>query len=163
MAKAEFGLLMKDFSFYVESEINSTREVLWLHVTQMKNVNDELFPFVYMTYPKNLGNIVFLTVPSRQVVFRSILLFLGFIPIDIHYLRLDEVKQDWSFHENSYSLQHHYWRHIRIISERNGKVFIKDELHFSPRISFLGNFLLSVYKVIFQHRHKRLCNVFKQN
>ncbi|MCX6198431.1 MAG: hypothetical protein NTY88_04295 [Bacteroidetes bacterium] len=133
----------------------------------MKNVNAELSPFAKMTYPKEMSEIGNLPagqagkeVPLQQVLFKSVILLFGFLPIDLHYLRLDKIDFGTAFYENSYSLQHHYWKHTRTISERNGKVFVKDELHFAPRISFLGYSLLPVYKVVFGNRHKNLSKLF---
>jgi ligand-binding SRPBCC domain-containing protein len=158
---------MRDFTFSIESEIHSTKEILWQYVTQMKNVNAELMPFAKMTYPKEMSEIgnppdgrAGNDVPMHQVLFKSVILLFGFIPIDRHYLRLDRIDFGTAFYENSYSLQHHYWKHTRTISECNGKIFVKDELHFAPRISFLGYLFLSVYKIIFANRHKQLRKVF---
>lgn len=151
---------MQDFTLTIESSINSTKEILWMHITQMKNVNAELFPFAKMTYPKEISEIGSNEVPLQQVLFKSIILLFGFIPIDLHYLRLDKLDYGTAFYENSYSLQHHYWKHTRTISERKGKMFVKDELHFAPRVSFQGYVLLSVYKMIFKNRHKNLATAF---
>ena len=151
---------MKDFTFTIESEINSTKEILWRHITQMKNVNAELFPFARMTYPREMSEIGNREVPVSEVLFKSVILLFGFLPIDLHYLRLDKLNFGKAFYENSYSLQHHYWKHTRTISERNERVFVKDELHFAPRISFTGYFLLPVYKMIFRNRHKNLAAAF---
>ena len=151
---------MKDFSLSIESEINSSKEILWQHITKMKNVNAELFPFAKMTYPKERSEIGNNDVPLQQVLFKSVILLFGFIPIDLHYLRLDKIDFGTAFYENSYSLQHHYWKHTRIILERQGKTFVRDELHFAPRISFFGYLLLPVYKIIFANRHKQLQKAF---
>ena len=101
---------MQDFTFSIESEINSSKEILWQHITQMKNVNAELMPFAKMTYPKEMSEIGNNEVPLQQVLFKSVILFFGFIPIDLHYLRLEKLDFGTGFYENSYSLQHHYWK-----------------------------------------------------
>jgi ligand-binding SRPBCC domain-containing protein len=152
---------MHDFTFSIESEINSTKEIIWQHITQMKNVNVELMPFARMTYPKEMSEIGNREVPVQQVLFRSVILLLSFIPIDLHYLWFNRIDFGTAFYENSYSLQHCYWKHTRVISERNGYCFVKDELHFAPRISFLGNLLLPVYKRIFRNRHAKLTKHFE--
>ncbi|MES2621251.1 MAG: hypothetical protein V4615_10395 [Bacteroidota bacterium] len=151
---------MNDFTFAIESEINSSKEILWQHITQMKNVNAELKPFARMTYPKEMSEIGKNEVPLKQVLFKSVILLFGSIPIDLHYLCLDRIDVGTAFYENSYSIQHHYWKHIRTISECNGKTLVKDEIHFAPRISLLGYLLLPVYKIIFANRHKQLSKVF---
>ena len=152
---------MQDFTFSIESEINSTKEILWWHITQMKNVNAELMPFARMTYPNEVSEIGNKEVPLQQTLFKSAILLFGFIPIDLHYLRLDKIDFGTAFYENSYSLQHHYWRHTRSILERNGKVCVSDEVHFAPRISFIGDAFLPIYRAIFANRHKQLRKVFR--
>lgn len=152
---------MKDFTFFIESEVNAVKDVLWKHVTQMKNVNAELMPFARMTYPQTMSEIGNEQVPLNRVLFKSVIVLFGFLPLDIHYLRIEKLDYGTAFFENSYSWQHHYWKHTRIISERNGKIFVKDEIHFAPRISFLGNVLLPVYKLIFRNRHKNLKAAFQ--
>jgi ligand-binding SRPBCC domain-containing protein len=151
---------MKDFTFSIKSEINTTKEILWQHITQMQHVNAELMPYAKMTYPADRSKIGTQDVPLHQVLFKSVILLLGFIPVDLHYLRLDKIDAGTAFYENSYSLQHHYWKHTRTIIERNAKVLVHDELHFAPRISFLGYVLLPVYKMIFRNRHKQLQQYF---
>jgi hypothetical protein len=93
---------MRDFTFTIESEINSTKEVLWQHITQMKNVNVELSPFMKMTYPKTMSEIGDREVPTNVVLFKSWILLFGFIPIDLHSLRLDRLDYGSAFYENSY-------------------------------------------------------------
>lgn len=151
---------MHDFSFSIQSEVKASSETLWNHITQMKNVNAELMPFAKMTYPPNRSEIGNNDVPLQQVLFKSIILLFGFIPIDIHYLRLDKIETGKAFYENSYSLQHHYWKHTRCLMQQGDKTMVRDELHFAPRISFLGYLLLPVYKVIFRNRHKQLQQYF---
>lgn len=147
---------MHDFTFTIQSEVHATKEILWPHITQMKNVNAELMPFAKMTYPKEMSEIGGREVPLNTVLFKSVILLFGCIPVDLHYLRLDRLEYGTAFYENSYSLQHHYWKHTRTIVEQSGKTFMRDELHFAPRIGFIGYVLLPVYKMIFANRHKQL-------
>lgn len=151
---------MHDFTFTIQSEVNATKAVLWPHITQMKKVNAELIPFAKMTYPAGMSDIGSREVPLNTVLFKSVILLFGFIPVDLHYLRLDKLDYGTAFYENSYSLQHHYWKHTRSIVVRNGKTYMRDELHFAPRISFMGYVLLPVYKRIFANRHKQLQKTF---
>ncbi|HLP19769.1 MAG TPA: hypothetical protein VK174_05685 [Chitinophagales bacterium] len=151
---------MRDFAFIIQSEVNATKEILWQHITLMKNVNGELMPFAKMTYPQHMAEIGGREVPLQVVLFKSVILLFGFMPIDLHYLRLDKLEYGTAFYENSYSLQHQYWKHTRTIIEHDAKVFVCDELHFGPRIFFMGYLLLPIYKMIFRHRHKQLRRYF---
>ena len=151
---------MKDFAFSIKSEINTTKEILWQHITQMQHVNAELMPYAKMTYPADRSKIGTQDVPLHQVLFKSVILLFGFIPVDLHYLSLDKIDAGTAFYENSYSLQHYYWKHTRTIIESDAKAYVRDELHFAPRISFLGYVLLPVYKIIFRNRHRQLQQYF---
>jgi ligand-binding SRPBCC domain-containing protein len=152
---------MKDFTFSIESEINSTKEILWQHITQMKNVNAELLPYMRMTYPADMSEIGEREVPLQKTLFKSAILLFGFIPIDLHSLRLDKIDIGTAFYENSFSIHMRYWKHTRTIYERNRKTFVRDEVHFTPRISLLGNLLLPFFKMIFRNRHKSLKKHFQ--
>lgn len=151
---------MQDFTFTIQSEVNATKKILWPHITQMQNVNAELMPFAKMTYPAAMSEIGGREVPMGIVLFKSVILLFGFIPVDLHYLRLTKLDMGTAFYEDSYSLQHHYWKHTRTILEQNDKTFVHDELHFAPRIGFMGYVLLPVYKTIFANRHKQLQKYF---
>ncbi|MFN8294560.1 MAG: hypothetical protein U0T69_00080 [Chitinophagales bacterium] len=152
---------MQDFCFSIESLINTDKSILWKHITQMKNVNTELMPFAKMTYPKDRNEIGSNNVPLNETLFKSYVLLFGFIPADIHYLKLDKIDFGNAFYENSTSLTHHYWKHTRTLTEKYGKTLVRDEVHFSPRILFLGNIFLPVYKKIFSNRHVQLKKIFK--
>lgn len=151
---------MRNYTFTLQSEVNTTKEILWQHITQMKNVNHELMPFAKMTYPKEMSEIAGREVPLHRGLFKSVILFLGVIPVDLHTLRFDKVEHGVAFFEHSYSLQHHYWKHTRVLFEDNGKTFINDTVDFAPRIPFMGHLLLPVYKTIFANRHKQLQKYF---
>lgn len=126
---------MRNFVFVIESEVDTSCKAVWQHVTQMKNVNAELMPWARMTYPDALSEIGDREVPTGKVLFKSIVLLFGFIPVDLHYLRLDKIEVGKAFYENSYSLQHHYWKHTRTLTPHNGKTLVRDELHFAPRVT----------------------------
>ncbi|MDB5227884.1 MAG: hypothetical protein JWN78_2077 [Bacteroidota bacterium] len=125
---------MEDFHYTITSEIHTDRETLWKHITQMKNVNAELMPFARMTYPADKSEIGNNEIPLHQTLFKSLVLLFGFIPADLHFLRLDKIDNGKAFYENSVTAMHRYWKHTRTITERDGKTFLQDELHFLPRI-----------------------------
>ena len=149
---------MNDFSFSIESELGYVpKNLVWKHITQMKNVNAELSPFIHMTFPKDRTEISdALIVPTNTVLFTSVLLLFRWIPIDLHFLCLDRVEEGTAFYENSYTLLNRYWKHTRILTERMGKVYVLDDVHFSPRLPLIGYFLLPVIRYIFKNRHHNL-------
>ena len=149
-------MVIKNFSFSIETLINANNTTVWQHVTKMKNVNAELMPFARMTYPKNRSEIGNIDIPLNEILFKSIILLFGFIPVDIHFLKLDRIDVGTAFYENSTSLTHHYWKHTPILTEQNGKTLVRYEVHFSPRIRFLGTTFLAIIKRVFENRHEKL-------
>lgn len=151
---------MQDFGFSIETLINADKQTLWKHITQMKNVNAELMPFAKMTYPKDRSEIGNNDVPMNQTLFVSYVFLFGFIPVDIHYLKLDKIDFGSAFYENSTTMTHKYWKHTRTLMEQNGKTLVRDEVHFSPRFAPLGNVMLPLIKRVFENRHKSLSKMF---
>jgi ligand-binding SRPBCC domain-containing protein len=147
---------MKNFTFQVESPVNCESEKLWLHVTQMQNINYELMPFARMTYPKERAALNVSDVPLQTTLIKSVILLFGFIPVDLHLLRLDNIVSGQAFYENSTTLMHCYWKHTRTLKPKGNVTVIKDEVSFSPRLPLVGHLLLPVYRHIFQHRHRKL-------
>lgn len=152
---------MTDFTYTVQSHIRSDRLALWQHVTQMQHVNDELLPFVRMTYPADRASLAGQAVLMNTVLFRSVILLFGFIPVDLHALAFDKIVDNKAFYENSITLTHKYWKHTRSLADTEGGTLVKDEVHFSPRLPLIGYLLLPVYRAIFRHRHRRLAKAFK--
>lgn len=148
------------FTFSIHSKINTDKQTLWQHITQMKNVNYELMPIVRMTYPADKTSLSGVDVPLQTTLFTSTILLFGFIPIDLHHLALDKVIEGEAFYENSTTLTHQYWKHTRTLTAVDGGTLVKDEVSFQPRIGFLGYIFLPIYKQVFKHRHRRLVKLF---
>lgn len=126
----------------------------------MQNVNAELMPYVRMTYPDDKKEIGSNNVPLNTTLFKSVLLLFGFIPVDLHFLRLDKIDHGSAFYENSISLIQKYWKHTRILTAIGDKTLVRDELHFLPRLKILGYLLLPFIRLIFTNRHKQLNKFF---
>jgi len=150
----------KDFTFSVESTINADRATVWKHVTQMKNVNAELMPYARMTYPADKAEIGGREVPFNQTLFTSIVFLFGFIPIDVHYLKFDKIVPGFAFYENSTTWTHQYWKHTRTLTENVKATIVRDEVHFCPKVIFLGFLFLPLLKFVFGNRHKQLAKAF---
>lgn len=132
---------------------------VWNRVNTLAGVNAELMPLVCMTAPADSYQLPFTQAACRQPLFASWLLLFGVLPFDRHQLQLDEVWEG-GFRENSSSLIHRYWRHERIITPNDGGSMISDTLEFEPHLAWLGYLLLPVVRMIFTHRHRRLCRQF---
>lgn len=147
---------MPDFSFTIQSTVAADKATVWQYITQMQNVNAELMPYVYMTYPKDRAAFGGEAIPLNEVLFKSTLLLFGFIPIDIHSLRFANIDYGTAFYEDSYTLQHRYWKHTRSLHATGHATIVTDELHFLPRLPLMGYMLLPFIKTIFTNRHKKL-------
>lgn len=149
-----------DFTFSIESKINSTRTEVWPHITNMANVNVELAPYVKMTYPKDKSALNDAAVPISETSFTSVILLFGFIPVDFHQLKFDKIEPGHAFYENSTTLMHKYWKHTRSINEKDEGIWVKDEVHFLPRLPLVGYLMLPLYRHIFANRHRKLQTTF---
>ncbi len=151
---------MQTFSFSVSSELNAPKEQVWRDILDMKKINDELFPYARMTYPKDKN----LTQPLeiKQVLFGSWILLFGVIPVDQHFLRFEEVNEGEGFHEYSYSIMHHFWRHKRNLEAKGRKTILTDEVEFAPQATMLGPLMKEAYKLVFRNRHRRLRKRYNQ-
>lgn len=170
------------FKFSISTTLSGVdASFVWDHMTDMKGVNEELMPWMRMTYPSETSSLMGIVnkVPLRTTLFTSVLLLFGFLPIDLHWLALDHIDEGKGFDENSCSLLQKYWKHSRHIttipsidgdpnSERQDdtistqkRIIVRDELEFCPRVPFVGYFVLLVVKFLFMHRHKQLKKKFQ--
>ena len=130
----------------------------------MSSINYELMPIIRMTYPPDRASLKDseTLIPFGKTLFRSTLLLFGFIPIDLHWLCLEQIVEGESFNENSFTLLQKQWKHARsLASTTNGFVILTDSVEFTPRIPLLGYILLPVVKYIFWHRHLQLKKKFR--
>jgi ligand-binding SRPBCC domain-containing protein len=148
--------MAREFSFSVSSNLNVSRQALWQTVTRMPGVNYELMPFVAMTYPSAYKQNSIEQAPLNKVVFNSILLLFGFIPFDVHSLKIEKLQPGYFFQEHSSSLMHKDWKHRRILEDMGNGTTVTDYIVFAPRLSCLGMVLRHVLKYVFTNRHKRL-------
>lgn len=89
---------MKAFSFTISSIVNKDQINLWEDIWDLEGVNYELSPIVKMTYPKDLVLAVKVEeVPLGEYLFKSTILLFGFIPIDLHHLKLKSINPPVSF------------------------------------------------------------------
>lgn len=152
---------MKIFSFDITSELPAPPEVVWRDVFDMRGVNEELAPFIRMTYPKETDWSK--PVPSGQVLFNSMILLFGVLPVDQHYLRFESIEPGKGFHEYSYSIINNLWEHKRTLEAVEEGTLLRDELRFAPQVPVLGWLLKGIYQAVFRHRHQRLRRRYRQS
>ncbi len=164
---------MPVFRFSIKSSFpNITRREAWFHMTSMKGVNEELMPFIFMTYPSAANETSVSEAPLNEFLFMSVILLFGLIPIDLHWLRFESLSNFSGFEENSSTLLHRFWRHHRYLGEESKsklnsqdpdkELIITDDIEFSPRIPFFGYLILPIVKFVFRHRHAQLKKIFSK-
>lgn len=124
-------------------------------------VNAELGPWLRMTMPAPWGEQPLPAWPVGRPLFRSVILLLGVLPLDLHHFRL-EATGEAGFYERSSSLLLRSWRHKRLLRAVPGGTFVEDRLVFACRLPVLGSLLAPVYRAVFRHRHRRLRRWYAQ-
>jgi ligand-binding SRPBCC domain-containing protein len=146
------------FGFSLSSELDEPIESVWSFVSTMRGVNYELAPLARMTYPKTVEALT--TIAVGQRVFRSVVLFLGFIPFDLHDLTFVRLEPGKGFSEKSPSLMQHYWIHERTLEPSGQGCIVRDRIEFMPRLPLVGHVMLPIFRLVFQNRHRKLRQKF---
>ena len=135
-------------------------ETVWAHATSMAGVNRELWPLARMTHPRALSTLDAGGVVLGERLFRSWILFLGFLPIDFDDLTFVEMEPGRRFLERSPMLSQRVWQHERCVDPVAGGCVIEDRVRFTPRIAVLGRVQLPVFRWTFGLRHRNLRRLF---
>lgn len=148
------------FRYDIETEVGTHADQVWAAVTRMDGVNAELHPYVRMTYPKTFADSTIADAPLGETAFGSWLLAFGFLPFDLHALKLDTVG-DGRFVEVSSSWMQKVWRHERHVEPVGpGRARICDRLDVTPRLAFMEPLARRTVAFLFRHRHRRLKQIF---
>jgi len=141
--------------FKISVKLNVDKEQFISNQLNFYGVNYELMPIVYMTAPAEWKEKLLHEAPLNKTLFNSIILLFGFIPIDIHCIKLKDIL-DNGFKETSNSLLMKHWNHNRKIENAEHGCIVTDEISFSTRLPFGERILKPVYLLVFKHRHERL-------
>ena len=138
---------------------------VWQHATSMSGVNDELGPWVRMTYPEQLASLADADDSALgTVVFHSWLLAGGRLPFDRHALRLVEIDSrddGGGFVEESTSWLQSRWRHERdVVALGDDRCLVTDRLTVVPRIPLARPVVAVMVPWLFTRRHRRLLDRF---
>jgi ligand-binding SRPBCC domain-containing protein len=146
-------------SFSVSSELSVSPEAFWAGMS-MAAVNAELMPLVRMTVPRKWRSCLLEQWASGQVLFRSVILLFGLLPVDVHSLRLERISPGRGFLEQSHSWVNKQWRHERSTVPTNSGCVVTDTVTVHSRVPAVGVLLLPVYRLVFRHRHRRLKGLY---
>ncbi|ETO28756.1 hypothetical protein RFI_08371 [Reticulomyxa filosa] len=114
----------------------------------MDGVNNELWPFIRMTYPKQLKKDKYRidAAPLNVILFHSVLLLFCIIPIDLHYLILSQISSRvgcYELLENSYSILQKQWTHHRVVtSSANDTCIVTDEVTYHTRLGIIMDYVI---------------------
>ncbi len=138
---------------------------VWQHATSMRGVNDELTPWVRMTYPAQLASLDDADDSALgSVVFHSWLLAGGAVPFDRHALGLVEIEtrdDGGAFVEESTSWLQSRWRHERdVVALGDDRCLVTDRLTIVPRVPVARPLVAVVAPWLFTRRHRRLVDRF---
>ena len=120
----------------------------------MEGVNEELAPWVRMTYPTNAT--VIEEAPLGEPAFHSVLLFPGVVPFERHRLVLVEVESGRRFLERSSSWLQSLWHHERVIEPHSEGCLLTDRVTFRTRLPFMGVLTHPMVRSLFRRRHQVL-------
>jgi len=138
-----------------------TRESLGELLT-MNGVNRELGPLIRTTAPPTWQAKQISEWSAQQPLFASWIFVLGILPIDRHSFYFEAIGE-WSFSEASSSWTNRVWRHRRQITEADSSTVVEDQVCFEPRLRVLQPVLARIYKLVFEHRHRRLVRLYNQH
>lgn len=142
-------------TFTIETELAVTPEDFWRRMS-LASVNAELAPLVRMTAPEEWREVAIEQWPTGRTLFNSVILLFGFLPIDVHRFRLEQVYPQRGFLERSSSLVNRVWRHERTIQPGPSGCLVTDVVTVQSRVPLLGGLLLPVFRAVFRNRHRRL-------
>ena len=153
----------------ISSTLAARAPLVWTRITTMDGVNDELAPWVRMTYPAEFSSLADAEESLLgRVAFHSWLLAGGVVPFDRHSLRLDVVDErgeaGGGFVEESTTLLQSRWCHQRDVVALDGSsCTVTDRLVVVPRLSFARPVVARLVPWLFQRRHQRLVQRFGES
>lgn len=146
-------------SFAISTELAVTQDAFWRGMN-MQAVNAELRPLVSMTSPATWKTAPLEQWTTGPVLFRSVILLFGFLPVDLHSLRLVQVFPASGFLERSHSWCNKMWQHERRTAPGAEGCIVTDTITVQGRIPFAAVLLMPVYRLVFRHRHRRLKAIY---
>jgi ligand-binding SRPBCC domain-containing protein len=141
------------------SLLNAPCEQVWSRVTTAAGVNDELAPWLRMTWPADGGSLADLRDDQLGTrLFRAWILLFAVLPIDYDDLTLATLDRGRGFVEESTMLTQRRWRHERTLtpSDDGSRCALVDRVTFEPRVGAIVGITESVVTAVFAHRHARL-------
>ncbi|MBI3542275.1 MAG: hypothetical protein HY075_03235 [Deltaproteobacteria bacterium] len=148
------------FRVHRSSILNASKAEVWSSISSMDGINYELAPWLSMTYPPEAATLP-PHVPLGVTLFRSKIMLLTLVPIDLHDLTLEAFDAGTGFRESSTTILQKYWKHNRSLESLGvDRCMVSDELEFQPRLPLVGYALVVLVGMVFTWRHRRLAARF---
>lgn len=160
MKEEEKNLEPGFYGFTVSSDLAADRETVWAHVADPTRLNREFFPFLKMTFPRDVQSLSPETVPLGRKLCRSWILLLGLLPVEYDDVMLTEIHPGQRFQEDSAMLLQKRWLHRRTLEEIPGGCRVTDRIAFSPRLPGAAVLQKRLFHTLFRYRHLRLKKLF---
>ncbi len=141
------------------SHLARPADEVWAHATSMRGVNEELSPWLRMTYPKGFDDLAASVLqrggaPPEEPLFTSWILALGGFPAERWRLRIVALGPERRFVEESRVLTLSLWRHERSVApEADGGCTLRDTLTFAPRLALALAPVTALVRALFTRRH----------
>ncbi len=145
--------------FSQSSVLSATPDTVWRHAVNPDGINSEFRPFLRMTFPAGVGDLVDNWQPGRRL-FRSWILLAGVLPVEYDDIVMEEVEPGRRFLERSSMFMQRVWEHERVIEPVGRGCRITDRVCFTPRVPGTGLLFLPVFRGVFGWRHRNLRRMF---
>jgi ligand-binding SRPBCC domain-containing protein len=144
--------------FELASLLAAAPEDVWARVGTIDGVNLELAPWLRMTAPRDARRLEDL--PLGREAFRSWLLLLGLVPVEVDRVCLVAVEALHGFHERSRLVTQRSWSHERTLERRPEGTLVVDRVEAVPRWPLAARWQRRMFLAVFRHRHRRLRAAF---
>lgn len=141
--------------FEIRTELPIPASTFWAGMS-MEAVNAELMPLVRMTVPTSWRAAPIGRWQTGKLLFRSWILLFGVLPVDLHALKLEEIREGTGFKELSSSMVNRVWMHERWTEPHGERCVLVDRVTVQGRLPPLTSLLMPVYRWVFRHRHAQL-------
>jgi len=140
------------------SVLHAAPEDVWERVGTVDGVNLELAPWLRMTAPRDARRLEDL--PLGERAYRSWVLLLGLVPVDLDDLTLVRVDPLHGFLERSATLWARPWEHERTLVRHPEGTVLSDRVEARPRPRVPARMHDAAVRAAFAHRHRRLRAAF---
>jgi hypothetical protein len=142
------------------SQLSAPAAAVWDRVVTPEGINDEFWPWLTMSMPKDADRLSIDTLEAGRPLGRAWLRLFGVLPVDYDDLTIAELEPGRRFLEQSRLFSAPQWQHERVVEPMAAEsCTVTDRLTFTPRRGF-GLLGPRIVGLIFRYRHWRLRRFF---